>query len=195
MRPSGYLPAMYVIQVLPFFALVLAGVAERLVAFLLRYRAHPVFSEQIVRMVLVGLVAAAAAFYVVPKWVSGDRVADTADPNAGYQQAATWVAAHVKDPAGKRIVVDDGLWLDMVHDGFHPGRGAIYFFKVDLDPSVKKALAKHGGWRAIDYIVSTPMIRQNTFDLPTVQAALDHSRVLVSFGTGANQIQIREINR
>ena len=195
MRPSGYLPAMYVIQVLPFFALVLAGIADRLVAFLLRYRARPVFSEQIVRMVLVGLVAAAAAFYVVPKWVSGDRVADTADPNAGYQQAATWVAAHIKDPAGKRIVVDDGLWLDMVHDGFHPGRGAIYFFKVDLDPSVKKALAKHGGWRAIDYIVSTPMIRQNTFDLPTVQAALDHSRVLVSFGTGANQIQIREINR
>ena len=195
MRPSGYLPAMYVIQVLPFFALVLAGVADRLVTFLLKYRAQPIFWQQVARMALVGLVAAAAAFYVVPKWVSGDRVADTADANAGYQQAATWVATHIKDPAGKRIVVDDGLWLDMVHDGFHPGRGAIYFFKVDLDPSVKKALAKHGGWRDIDYIVSTPMIRQNTFDLPTVQAALDHSRVLASFGTGANVIQVREVNR
>jgi 4-amino-4-deoxy-L-arabinose transferase-like glycosyltransferase len=199
MRPSGYLPAMYVIQVLPFFALVLAGVADRLVTFLLTFRARQVFSQQVVRMVLVGLVAAAAAFYVVPKWYNGDRVADTADPNAGYQAAATWVETHIKDPAGKRIVVDDGLWLDMVRDGFHPGRGAIYFFKVDLDPSVKKALMKQGGnqtpWKAINYIVSTPMVRQNTFDLPTVQAALDHSRVLVSFGSGPNVVQVREVNR
>jgi hypothetical protein len=87
----------------------------------------------------------------------------------------------------------------MVRDGFHPGRGAIYFFKVDLDPSVKKALIKQGGkqdpWKAINYIISTPMVRQNTFDLPTVQAALDHSRVLASFGSGPNVIQVREVNR
>ncbi len=199
MRPSGYLPAMYVIQVLPFFALALAGMADQLVNFLLKYRARPVFWQQVARMVLVGVVAFAAAFYVVPRWFNGDRVADTADPNAGYQAAATWVETHIKDPAGKRIVVDDGLWLDMVRDGFHPGRGAIYFFKVDLDPSVQKALQKQGGkqtpWKAINYIISTPMVRNNVFDMPTVQAALDHSRVLASFGTGANVIQVREVNR
>ena len=58
---------------------------------------------------LVAVCAAAAAYYVVPKWYAGDETAITADPNAGYQAAATWVATHLTHPGNKRIVVDDGL--------------------------------------------------------------------------------------
>jgi 4-amino-4-deoxy-L-arabinose transferase-like glycosyltransferase len=191
MRPSGYLPAMYVIQVLPFFPLVIAGMADQLVNFLLKFRARPVFWQQAARMALVGLIAFAAAFYVVPKWYRGDHTADTADTNAGYQAAATWIAVHIPHPGNKRIAVDDGLWLNMANDGFKPSHRDIYFFKINNDPAVNKAL--RGSWRSINYIVSTPYLRQNATLLPILEAALAHSRALWSYGTGPDQIQILKV--
>jgi hypothetical protein len=193
MRPSGYLPAMYVIQVLPFFALAIAGVADRLVALLTVYRARPVRWERVARFALVAVVAAAAAFYVVPRWYDGDKTADTADPNAGYQAAATWVAEHIKPTKKTTIVVDDGLWLNMEEDGFNGSHHDIYFFKIDLDPAVMSALGYKGQptadkWEDFNYIVSTPYLRQNAVSLPTLVTALKHTRVLASFGSGANNV-------
>jgi hypothetical protein len=127
----------------------------------------------------------------LPIWYGGDHEAITADPNAGYAAAASWIQAHVADPRHSKIVVDDALWLDMVRDGFQPSLGAIWFYKVDLDPAVKRTLP--GGWRDITYIVSSPTIRQDTSSLPTIRAALTHSRVLASFGTGSNRIEVRQI--
>lgn len=197
MRPTGYLPAMYVIQVLPFFALVIAGVADRLVALITAYRARPVRWEQGARFLVVALIAAAAAFYVVPKWYHGDRTADTADPNAGYQAAATWVADHIKPTKNTRIVVDDGLWLNMAEDGFNGSHHDIYFFKLDLDPAVMANSSLPGPtadkWKDLDYIVSTPYLRQNAVSLPTLVTALAHTRVLASFGSGANVIQVLQV--
>ena len=54
--------------------------------------------------------------------VLGDQNADTADLNTGYQQAVEWIHAHIPNPGDQQIVVDDTLWLDMVQDGFKPGR-------------------------------------------------------------------------
>jgi 4-amino-4-deoxy-L-arabinose transferase-like glycosyltransferase len=192
MRPSGYLPAMYIIQSLPFFALVLAGVADRLVTFLLKFRARPVGWQRTARMAVVAVVAAAAAFYVVPKWYSGDRTADTANANAGYQAAAAWVATHLTHPGNKRIVVDDGLWLNMEEDGFTSAHRDIYFFKLNGDPAVKNSL--HNDWRNINYIVATPYLRQNAPTQALLEAAIAHSRVLVTFGTGGDKIQILRVN-
>jgi 4-amino-4-deoxy-L-arabinose transferase-like glycosyltransferase len=191
MRPSGYLPAMYIIQSLPFFALVLAGIAERVVTFVLKFRARPVFWQEVGRMAVVAVLAAVAAFYVVPKWYSGDHTADTADPNAGYQAAATWVATHITHPGGKRIVVDDGLWLNMEEDGFTSAHRDIYFFKLDVDPAVKKSLPQ--GWRDLNYIVATPYLLANVPTQPTLKTAIAHSRVLVTFGTGPDKIQILKV--
>ncbi len=199
MRPSGYLPAMYVIQSLPFFAIVIAGLADRLVSFILNFKARQVFWQQVTRLALVAVCAAAGAYYVVPRWYAGDKTAVTADPNAGYQAAATWVATHLTHPGNKRIVVDDALWLDMVNDGFKPSRRDIYFFKLDVDPSLMKSLPGYtpldpsSGWQGIKYVVSTPYMRQNASSIPTLAAILAHSRVLWAYGTGSDQIQVREI--
>jgi 4-amino-4-deoxy-L-arabinose transferase-like glycosyltransferase len=191
-RPSGYLPAMYVIQALPFFAIVLAGLADRAVVFLLGYRVSvPRWRETFGRRAAVAIGAVAAAAYIVPLWYGGDHLAVTADPNADYAAAAGWIHAHVADPGHARIVVDDALWPDMVRDGFQPGLGAIWFYKVDLDPAVKRSLP--GGWRDITYIVSSPTLRQNTSSLPTIRAALAHSRVLAVFGAGSDRIEVRRI--
>ena len=185
LRP-GYLPAMYIIQLLPFFALAIAGLAHQIVRVLLN-------GERAVwvRRTAVAALAVAALGLVAPRWAAGDATALTTDPNLTYAQAADWMRANLHPTQGTKIVVDDGLWLNAVADGFQPGYGAIWFYKVDLDPAVEAVLPH--GWRSLQYVVSTPTIRADLGSLPTVDAALEHSKVLASFGTGAGAIQVRQV--
>ncbi|WP_425580273.1 ArnT family glycosyltransferase [Streptomyces polychromogenes] len=195
MRPSGYLPAMYVIQALPFLALVLAAAAASVTHAVLRRRRTAGERRALLyaRRALLGVLALAAAAYVLPRWYEGDRTALTADANAPYRQAAAWLGREVPDPAHTRVLVDDALWLDAVHSGFAPGPGAIWFYKADLDPAVTKTLPR--GWRDIDYVVSSPTVRRDAVDLPTVKAALEHSTAVAVFGTGEDRIEIRRTDR
>ncbi|MDK9497411.1 phospholipid carrier-dependent glycosyltransferase [Streptomyces katrae] len=195
MRPSGYLPAMYVIQALPFLALVLAGGAASVTHAVLRRRRAPGERRGVVyaRWALVGVLAVAAAAFVLPRWYEGNRTALTVDANAPYRQAAAWLGREVADPAHTRVLVDDALWLDAVHHGFAPGDGAIWFYKADLDPAVTKTLPR--GWRDIDYVVSSPTVRRDAADLPNVKAALEHSTAVAVFGTGEDRIEIRRTDR
>ncbi|WP_051966373.1 ArnT family glycosyltransferase [Kitasatospora mediocidica] len=191
LRPgAGYLPAMYVIQALPFLALSLAGLAQ--LGARLALHAVPRLGLRPLRWGVLVLAAALAAGWTLPRWYAGDRTALTVDANAPYDAAARWIRANVPDPAHTRITVDDALWPDLVRDGFEPGSGVIWFYKVDLDPAVSRTLPQ--GWRSLDYIVSTPIVRQDPGALPTVRAALAHSVVVASFGdSAADRIEIRRI--
>ncbi|ANW21743.1 glycosyltransferase [Streptomyces clavuligerus] len=218
MRPSGYLPAMYVIQGLPFLALVLAGAAASVVHALLHRRLpadrdpaaeagagqrapaapEPVrrapagWRERLTpRRCLVALLAVAGVGLIVPRWVDGNRDALTLDANASYRAAAAWMEREVPDPASTRVLVDDALWLDLVHDGFAPGTGAIWFYKADLDPAVTETMPR--GWRDVDYVVSSPTVRRDAVDLPNVRAALQNSRPVAVFGEGPDRIEIRQV--
>ncbi|WP_374228591.1 ArnT family glycosyltransferase [Streptomyces sp. ET3-23] len=188
LRPSGYLPAMYVIQLLPFLALALAGAAASVAGALLRGRKRPAVGRA-----AVGLLAAAAAVLVVPRWWDGNRPALTADANSGYRAAVHWLrdSGHVPDPARTRVLADDAVWLDLVHAGYRPGTGAIWFYKADLDPAVARTLPH--GWRDVDYVVASPTVRRDAATLPVVRAALEHSRAVASFGEGEDRIEIRRI--
>ncbi|WP_316779267.1 ArnT family glycosyltransferase [Streptomyces sasae] len=193
LRPGGYLPAMYIIGALPFLALVLAGATASVAhAALRRWRAEG--ERRAVtggRYALAAVLALAAGAYVVPKWYDGDRTAVTADANAPYRQASKWLGREVADPADTRVLVDDALWLDLVHEGYRPGLGVIWFYKADLDPAVTKTLPH--GWRDLDYVVASPTVRRDARDLPNVRAALRHSTPVAVFGTGADRIEIRQI--
>ncbi|MGW2562476.1 ArnT family glycosyltransferase [Streptomyces sp. NPDC001514] len=193
LRPSGYLPAMYVIQALPFLALVLAGGAASVAHAVLRRWRRPDEGRPLTlaRRTVAVLLAAGAAVYVVPRWYDGDRTAMTADANAPYRAAAHWLATEVPDPARTRVLVDDALWLDLVHARYEPGLGAIWFYKADLDPAVTKTMP--GGWRDLDYVVASPTVRRDARDLPNVKATLEHSTPVVVFGEGEDRIEIREI--
>ncbi|MEU4732950.1 phospholipid carrier-dependent glycosyltransferase [Streptomyces sp. NPDC023588] len=195
LRPGGYLPAMYVIQALPFLALVLAGGAASITHALLRRRRRPGECRQAVwaRWALVGVLAASAAVYVLPRWYDGNRTALTADANGPYRQAAAWLGHEVADPAHTRVLLDDALWLDAVQHGFEPGLGAIWFYKADLDPAVTETLPR--GWQDIDYVVSSPTVRRDAVDLPNVKAALEHSTAVAVFGSGEDRIEIRRTDR
>ncbi|WP_370085302.1 ArnT family glycosyltransferase [Streptacidiphilus sp. MAP12-16] len=205
-RPNGYLPAMYVIQVIPFLALAVAGVVHAGVRAVLTVGAHrrlvPRPDNRFFRILsrvrfgrrdLVAFAAVIAVGLVAPFWETGDETADTSTTNDNYVAASAWVKANIADPAHTRIVVDDALWPDMVDDGFQPGLGAIWFYKVDLDPAVTKTLPH--GWRDLDYVVSTSIIRQDPNGLPIVRAAMTHSKVVATFGAGDQQIQILRVDR
>ncbi|MFE3827151.1 phospholipid carrier-dependent glycosyltransferase [Streptomyces sp. NPDC059092] len=193
LRPSGYLPAMYVIQGLPFLALVLAGGAASVTHAVLRRWRRPEQSRTVtgLRWTALAALAATAAVLVVPRWYDGDRTALTADANAPYRAAASWMAREVPDPSRARVLVDDALWLDLVHAGYEPGLGAIWFYKADLDPAVTKTMP--GGWRDLDYVVASPTVRRDARDLPNVRDALNHSTSVAVFGTGEDRIEIRRI--
>ncbi|MFI8386248.1 ArnT family glycosyltransferase [Streptomyces sp. NPDC085540] len=195
MRPSGYLPAMYVIQALPFLALVLAGGAASTTHAVLHRRRGPGERKPLVwaRWALLGVLAASAAVYVLPRWYDGNRTALTVDANAPYRQAAAWLGSEVADPANTRVLLDDALWLDAVHHGFQPGLGAIWFYKADLDPAVTKTLPR--GWQDVDYVVSSPTVRRDAVNLPRVKAALEHSTVVAVFGAGEDRIEVRRTDR
>jgi 4-amino-4-deoxy-L-arabinose transferase-like glycosyltransferase len=198
-RPSGYLPAMYIIQMLPFFALGTAGIADQAVSFILKYRARPIFWQQISRLALVVVCLVVAVIYVVPKWYSHDSDADTQDLNTGYAAATDWVATHISHPGNQRIMVDDTLWLDMVKDGFKPGRRDIYFFKIDSDPRVMNSLPGAAGdkWKSIQYVVETPYMWQNAtkFGMPIAYEVLNNSKVVWHYGSGGpnSEIEIRKV--
>ncbi|MFJ3101418.1 ArnT family glycosyltransferase [Streptomyces sp. NPDC086835] len=202
MRPSGYLPAMYVIQALPFLALVLAAAAASVAHAVLRRGSlgagptrpglsTPPARARAARLTAATLLAVAAVGYVAPRWYDGNRAALTVDANAPYRAAAAWMQNEVDDPADTRVLVDDALWLDLVHDGFEPGTGAIWFYKADLDPAVAKTMPR--GWRDLDYVVSSPTVRRDAVDLPNVKSALEHSTPVAVFGTGEDRIEIRRI--
>jgi 4-amino-4-deoxy-L-arabinose transferase-like glycosyltransferase len=185
LRP-GYLPAMYIIQVLPFFALAIAGLGHQIVMLVLTGE-RATWLRRGVAAALIGT----ALGTVVPRWVAGDTTALTTDSNLTYTQAADWMRSNLHPTRSSKIVVDDALWLNAVQDGFQPGFGAIWFYKVDLDPAVEAVLPH--GWRSIQYVVSTPTIRNDLSSLTTVNAAIEHSKVLASFGTGTGVIQIRQV--
>ncbi|MGW0757555.1 ArnT family glycosyltransferase [Streptomyces sp. NPDC002814] len=193
LRPNGYLPAMYVIQALPFLALVLAGGTASVAHAVLRRWRLPDEQRYLTRgrYTLAVVLALAAGAYVVPRWYDGARTAVTADANAPYRAASKWLGSEVADPGDTRVLVDDALWLDLVHSGYEPGLGVIWFYKADLDPAVTKTLPR--GWRDLDYVVASPTVRRDAVDLPNVKAAIEHSTPVAVFGKGEDRIEIRQI--
>ncbi|MFF1677408.1 ArnT family glycosyltransferase [Streptomyces sp. NPDC058256] len=194
MRPSGYLPAMYVIQALPFLALVLAGGTASVAHAVLRRWRSAEEKPYVLwgRRVTAALLVAGALFYVVPRWYDGDRTAVTVDANAPYRAASSWLKTEVENPAETRVLVDDALWLDLVHAGYEPGLGVIWFYKADLDPAVTETMPR--GWRDLDYVVASPTVRRDAVDLPNVKAAMEHSTPVATFGKGEDRIEIRQID-
>jgi Dolichyl-phosphate-mannose-protein mannosyltransferase len=174
---NGYLPFPYVIGMLPFAALTLAGVADQLCKSPGARGWAATTARSGSRLVVAGAVVAAVVA-VGPAWDRGIRQAMTEDHSRPPQQAVEYVVAHV--PRGSILLVDNNLWTDLVRRGFDPN--PVWFYKLDLDPAVR---AKYqNGWRDIDYIVLSQYTATTLKDLPTVMEAVQHSEVVASFGNG-----------
>ncbi|MEO3856510.1 glycosyltransferase family 39 protein [Acrocarpospora sp. B8E8] len=181
LRPDGYLPKMYIVQLVPFLALSVAGVATAVVI-----RTERGFGSALVTTALI--VTGAIA---LTGWPVTDARMLTESTNDGYTAASRWLREEMPVRPGQRTIVDGVLWVDLVRAGHAPGLGAIWHYKIDLDPAVQRTLP--GGWRDIDYVVSTPAVRGEAAQLPTLAGALAHSRVVATFGAGDGRIEVREV--
>ncbi|MDT0262066.1 ArnT family glycosyltransferase [Jatrophihabitans lederbergiae] len=207
LRP-GYLPMAYVIGLLPFLALAVGAVFDLLVsAGMPRAATNPLAAtdsgshrRQLTRAASALLACAAvvaAAGYVAPKWSDADTYVAHQNANDYTLTAENWVSGHLAHRS--RIIVDNSVWTDLVRRGFNPNLGVIWMYKLDyatnLDPSVRRALP--AGWRDCDYVLVTPVLRAAVSNtpggLPEIRDALNHSRLVTSFGTGADRVELRKL--
>jgi hypothetical protein len=143
------------------------------------------------------LAGALVLLSLAPAWASSAGEAMRQDNTASVEGAERWVERNVDRRA--RLLVDDTLYVDLVEAGFAPRFGVVWFYKLDfttnLDPSVARNLPQ--GWRAFDYVVSTPVIRsaldQNRSGLRQVRRALENSRPVATIGSGPLRVDVRRI--
>jgi hypothetical protein len=180
---GGYLPGPYLIMVLPFAALALAGVAEKVFdgAAKLRIARRTVTGALVVALGC-GVVAAAVDWR--PEY--SERLFDAKD--GGMTSAQAWVEGNVERDA--TIVVDDSIWVDLVDAGFDPA-GVIWFWKLD-DPDVEL----EGGWRAVDYAVLSSAYDGCTQpQCVKVVDIIDHSEVVGRWGEGVDSMTVYRVEK
>lgn len=191
LKPSGYLPGMFPIGVLPLLALLLAGVLDAAHRHL---RVIPVLPKRAGRILAAGLVVAFAVV-TVRSYVPNDlRFSTTDDVVAPYVAADRWVTTHL--PRSANVLTDPVFYVDLIHHGFaHQWRGAIVYYQYDLDPESFKKLP--GGWRDLQYVIVTPAMRDQisgkALALPRTAAAIAHGYPIASFGRGSNKIVVEKI--
>jgi cellulose synthase/poly-beta-1,6-N-acetylglucosamine synthase-like glycosyltransferase len=216
LRP-GYLPAMYVIALLPFAALIVMGTAQalwrhattrspraRLPAGGGRWRMIGFRAAVLLRPVSMAASAAAlavllavAVLVVAPRWARADKGAMTVRLDGPERAAERWLVQHVDKE--QRLIVTDDFWVYLVEHGFDSqrvrgglnSRTVVSFWPFDKDPAVRR-LYPHG-WRDFDYVVSTVGMRANLSHTPNTAQAIRHSRVVASFGREGGQVEIRAI--
>jgi Dolichyl-phosphate-mannose-protein mannosyltransferase len=195
---NGFLPFAYVVAMLPFAALLIAGVADYLwKGYVPRHPRQPGWRERMVawlsaltrrvgQLIVVSAIAA-SVLVVAPEWSRGLHRQMTEDRSQPVKQAVAYAVANI--PQRSILLTDDNLWPDLLSHGFNPN--PIWFYKLDLDPAIREKYPN--GWRDIDYVVVgyvPPIILR---DLPMVTAAMEHSKVVARFGSEETEVTIRRV--
>lgn len=192
LRTDGYLPAMYVIFMLPFLTLALAMCTQ--VVWNLGARWLDIPSRR-GRMVTATVTVAMFAVLVGPT-VVGRLQADlyTKDINANVDQGVAWLVDNTT--VSERIMVDDIAFIDLRRHGrTDEWREVVNVYKLDLDPLAATKLPE--GWREFDYILDTPVLKGSLADEALVGAreAYRSSTVVASFGEDELQVDVRRVLR
>jgi hypothetical protein len=185
----GYLPVSLVVGLLPFGALLIAGVTEHAWTWSGDLLARGADGRRRRRLAL-ALIAALPLLAVLaaPGWVADHRSLLGDDADAALRQADRWIVRNV--PADRRLIVDDAQWVDLVEAGMSTQRVAGYTtFDAGTDVGIDSAPA----WQDYDVVVSVGRVRAFPERYPEIRAALDGSAVLAVFGTGEDRIEVREI--
>jgi len=179
---GGYVPYAYVTAMLPFAALLVAGVLDWC------WHQHGHRARRLGLRSLVLAAAALCAAVVLPAW--GRSMAAQAKVNgfAAQDAAVAWVASHV--PSGDVVVCDDYIWPDLK---LRTRATPAYLWTIDYDPAVMRTLLPDG-YQDVAYIVldpASPLTYTALPGRPTLVAALKHSVVIVKFG----DINVYEVTR
>ncbi|MDZ8200253.1 glycosyltransferase family 39 protein [Microbacterium sp. SSW1-59] len=182
-RPGGYLPVPYVIMLLPFAALAVAGIVDTGARWV-RRRAG-------VRRLVGGAVviaAGAAAVAAAPNLVTQLRGFVAADLDRPMREATDWLERNAAPE--QRLIVDNSMWVDLVEAGWDR-ENVIWYYKIDTDPEV--AAASPNGWRDSDYVITTESMRTFPTQFPEVTGAMQNSVPVATFGDGDQSVDVRRI--
>nr|WP_314843403.1 glycosyltransferase family 39 protein [uncultured Microbacterium sp.] len=182
-RPGGYLPVPYVIMLLPFGALLIAGVTDTAVRRLRR----PGASRRGLAVAAISI-AAIGGVVAVPLWTAQLRGFVLADLDEPLRGAQNWLIENAS--TDQRVIVDDAMWVDIVKAGWDRDN-VIWYYKLDTDPAV--AAQSPNGWRDADYVITTDSMRTFPGAFPQVQEAIDNSVVVASFGSGPQAVEVRRV--
>jgi 4-amino-4-deoxy-L-arabinose transferase-like glycosyltransferase len=187
-RPGAYIPAMYVIGLLPFAALLTAAAIDVLWGWhwvaregwrTLPTRLAASFAALAAAALTAGVAVAAAR-----SWPAADLKQMRTDEAAPDRAAVAWLAKHADHRS--RLLVDDTVWVDLVERGFAPQR-TVWFYKLDLDPAVRIP------WWKFDFVVRSNLFAGNLYWLPDSRRVFDHSRIVRVFANGDERIEIRRV--
>ena len=188
-RPGTYLPAMYVIGLLPFAALLAGAVADRLwrpeaARQWLAACGGPFPMRSVAGSAAVAYVLVVLALLVPLRWSTALATQTGTDLNRPYRQTIAWLEANADRDS--TILVDNTIWTDLVHRGFTRAR-TVWFYKLDLDPAIRIARQE------FDYIVRTNLFAGNLDDLPRSRELFETSVPVASFSAGPETIEIRRV--
>lgn len=193
LRPTGYLPQMIVVVLLPFAALLLVGLVDVVLAQAGRMPRWAARTGQ--SAVAAGLAVAVVALSLT--WWPTLSTAITRDDNGAYRQALSYVEREI--PRDTVVVADDIAWNDLVDagwasDGF---TGAVWYFKLDRDDAAEAAGLT--SWQDLDYLLVTRSMQSllDQADLadtdPTLAEAYTNSQPVKMFGNGQQRVELRRV--
>ncbi|AMM20362.1 hypothetical protein AX769_09620 [Frondihabitans sp. PAMC 28766] len=189
-RPNSYVPVPYVIMLLPFGALLIAGVGDSAVKAYRERKAGRVTTALNRTGATAWLVVSALAIAaIVPLWTIQLRGFLQSDLDQPMVSAESWVDNNVSHQS--RLLVDDSMWVDLVKDGFNRDN-VIWFYKLDTDGMVEAQ--NPNGWKDSDYIIETDSVRTSASAEPNIQKALKNSTVVADFGAGTQEVTVRQIH-
>lgn len=174
MIKGGYVPYAFVTAMLPFAAILIAGLLDWCWA-----RDHPGSGRVLPRLPVLA-VAAACAVLVLPAWGRALVAQSKASGFAAEDAAVAWITTHV--PRGDVVVCDDYLWPDVKT---RTKATPVYLWTINYDPAVMREILPDG-YRDISYLALDPSSSQTKTALPgrpTLEAALQHSVVIEKFGS------------
>jgi hypothetical protein len=182
LRPGSYVPAMYVVGLLPFAALGLAAAAAEAVA-----ASRAATTPKLLRAAFAAaavLLVAVPAGVAAPLWIKKDVSMVRTNDSSADEKAVAWLNAHA--PKNSRILVDATVWTDLVDRGFDRKR-VVWFYKLDLDPTYRMP------WWRFDYVVRSDLLAGNLNWLPRSRAVFQHSHLAAAFTTPDSRIEVRRV--
>jgi hypothetical protein len=184
---GGYVPFMQVINLMPFAALLLAGVLARAIrsgaarialrppAFV---RLPSATLRPMLQVALSAAVVAALAVVTGPHWYRSDAAMAAPRAEPPLKQADRWVADNV--PRDRVLVVHDALWTDLVAKDRFDRRNVVIVYKLDGDPAVHKQVTRIDYLVLPDYYYRTQAAQAQ---YPTAIRARDHAVAVAHFGS------------
>jgi hypothetical protein len=198
---------MFVVAMLPFCALAIAGLCDRLwprsTVQGVDYYVKSVARHQNQRFtglrkatscaaaLLVALFWCTAVMTAGSSWANTLKYQWTVDEDASQRQVVAWLRDNV--PHDSVVVAEGEMWLDLHNAGFQ-GPNNVWVYKVDSDPEVTERL---GSWRAIDYLALSriTLVSESRATMPMVFEALENSEQVAEFGTANDAVVIMKVKR